>query len=137
MRLSSRPALVAGVVALLLALPTGAAAQAGAVPVTGAEIDGWFAADQMAIAGISLANGCHWIARGPKERRHQSVHCANQAPFSVVGEARLDGDRLCSKFSYPDGSRLDACQQIVRVGDNKYEIRVDGVARSVFYRLLR
>ena len=123
--------------AVLAVLPFGAWAQTAAQPVSGQEIEAWFAADQMAVAGISLANGCHWMTKGPKQSRYQTVHCANQAPFTVLGEARLEGDRLCSKFSYPDGSRLDACQEIVRVGENKYEMRVGGVARSTLCRLLR
>lgn len=126
-----------GATAMLIALPLGALAQTAPQRVSGQEIESWFAADQMSVAGVSLANGCHWITNGPKERRTQSVHCLNQPPFTVVGEARVDGDRLCSKFSYPDGSRTDFCQEIFRIGDNKYEARVGGVARNVFYRLVR
>jgi hypothetical protein len=126
-----------GATGLLLALPLGALAQTAPQRVTGQEIESWFAADQMSVAGISLANGCHWITNGPKERRNQSVHCLNHAPFTVVGEARVEGDRLCSKFVYPDGSRLEACQEVFRIGDNKYETRIGGGARGVFYRLLR
>jgi hypothetical protein len=113
-----------------------AAAQAAPVTVTGAEIEGWFAADEMAVAGVSKVNKCHWITKGPGTARTQTVYCPNLAPFTITGEARVEGDRLCSKFVYPDGNRFEGCQEIVRVGDNKYEGRVNGVVRNVFYRLI-
>jgi hypothetical protein len=130
---------------LLLALATVAAvvpagnavAQAGAIKVTGTELQAWFASDQMAVAGISLSNGCHWITKGPGQARSQTIYCPNAAPFTITGEARVEGDRLCSKFTYPDGTKFEGCQEVYRVGDNRYEARVDGVARNVFYRLTR
>jgi len=126
-----------GVAVCALGFPLAVLAQSAPGQVSGQEIESWFAADQMSVAGISLMNGCHWITNGPKERRYQSVHCLNQPPFTVTGEARVEGDRLCSKFTYPDGSRLDACQDIFRIGENKYEARVNGVPRNIMYRLVR
>lgn len=110
---------------------------AGGVRVTGAELESWFAADQMAVAGVGLNNGCHWITKGPLSARSQSVYCPNSAPFTVTGVARIQDDQLCSVFNYPDGSRFEACQEIYRVGDNRYEARVGGVVRNIMYRLLR
>lgn len=121
------------------ALPFASLAQPAALApgqVSGAEIKAWFDADEMAVAGMSLGNSCAWIARGTTPRR-QTIYCPNTDPFTVMGEASIVGDQLCSKFSYPDGSKLDACQAIVKVGDNKYELRINGVARNVFYRLVR
>jgi hypothetical protein len=118
-------------------VPREAAAQPSAVQVTGAEIEAWFAADQMAVAGINVINGCHWINKGPGTARSQTVYCPNSQPFTVTGEARVDGNRLCSKFTYPDGSRYEGCQEIFKVGENKYEARLNGATRTLFYRLVR
>ncbi len=113
-----------------------AAQSLSGVRVTGAEIEAWFASDQMAVAGIG-ANNCHWITKGSLQARSQTVYCPNSALFTVTGQAQIQDNRLCSKFVYPDGSRFEACQEIFKVGDNKYEARVDGVPRNIFYRLIR
>ena len=130
---------VAALAAALTAcgVPGQAAAQTSPVMVTGAEIESWFAADEMAVAGFGLSNNCHWMTKGPKAERTQTVYCPGAKPFTVVGEARLEGNKLCSKFVYPDGSRFDTCQEIFKVGENKYEGRAGGVHRTTFYRLLR
>ena len=118
-------------------LAGGAAAQPAAVQVTGAELEAWFAADQAALAGVNVINNCHYIAKGSFAARSQAVFCPNAQPFIVTGEARVQGNQLCSKFVYPDGARLDACQDIFKVGENKYEGRLNGSPRSFFYRLIR
>ncbi len=88
---------VAGVVASTMSVMVPqAAAQPAETRVTGAEIEGWFAADQMAVAGLNVINGCHFINKGPGSARVQTVYCANTAPFTVTGEARVEGKRLCS-----------------------------------------
>lgn len=130
-----RVLLTAAAVAILPASEAAAQPLSG-VRVTGPEIEAWFASDQMAVAGIG-ANNCHWITKGPLQARSQTVYCPNSASFTVTGLAQVQDDRLCSKFVYPDGSRFEACQEIFKVGDNKYETRVDGVPRNVFYRLIR
>ncbi|MCU0967401.1 MAG: hypothetical protein MUF03_01050 [Rubrivivax sp.] len=107
------------------------------VQVTGAEMESWFAADQMAAVGIAIANGCHWITKGPLDPRSQTLHCPGAASFIVMGVARIQDDQLCSSFSYPDGNKFEACQELYRVGENKYEARVNGVVRNVMYRLIR
>jgi hypothetical protein len=115
-----------------------AAAQAASPAlVTGDELQAWFASDQMAVAGINLSNGCHWLTKGPMQARWQTVFCPNAEPFTVKGEAQVQGHRLCSKFVYPDGSRFEGCQEIYRIGQNRFENRIDGVPRSVFYRIVR
>jgi len=113
------------------------AAQPSAVQVTGAEMEAWFAADQMAVAGANVNNNCHWIAKGVGTARSQTVYCPNSEPFTVTGEARVDGNRLCSKFIYPNGSRFEGCQEIFKVGENKFEGRLNGATRTIFYRLVR
>jgi len=64
------------------------------VRVTGVELEAWFAADQMAVAGIG-SNNCHWITKGPLQARSQTVYCPNSAPFTITGQAQLQEDRLC------------------------------------------
>lgn len=107
------------------------------VRVSGAELEAWFAADQMAVAGVGVGNGCHWITKGPLSARSQTVYCPNASPFTVTGVARIQEDQLCSAFSYPDGSKFEACQEIYRVGENRYEARVGSTVRNIMYRLVR
>jgi hypothetical protein len=106
--------------------------------VSGAEIQSWFDADGFAMAGINVGNKCYFMARTNSDGRRQIIDCPNQpSTFSVFGEGKVVGNQLCSKFGYPDGSKIDRCQDIFKVGDNKYEIRVGGQVTSVFQRLLR
>jgi hypothetical protein len=80
-----------------------------------------------------------------RQERRDAAQCVgsrgpgpgNAHPFTAVGEARVDADRLCSTFTYPDGSWFDARQEIFKAGENKYEGRVNGVARTIFHRLSR
>jgi len=126
---------VAGMVGL--AAGGGALAQMSAtLRVSGAELAEWFARDQMAVAGIGFPSYCHYVVKGPGDARSQTLYCPNSAPITVIGQARIEGDRLCSEFVYPNGTRYQGCQEMFKVGENKYEARVDGVARSVFYRLI-
>lgn len=132
-------ALTAALAALTLTTALPAAAQNNPVrtPVTGAQLQQWFDTDQFTIAGVNVLNQCFFIARGTGIARSQTVYCPTMAqPFTVVGEAKVVGDQVCSKFSYPDGSKLDACQDVVKVGDNKYELRTGTTLRSVIYRLI-
>jgi hypothetical protein len=125
---------------LLLAVPLAAAAQSpapGPDGVSGAELQTWLDSDGMAVAGMFLRNGCYFMAQGTGNRRQQSVKCAGREPFAVIGEASVKGNQFCSKFSYPDGVVADVCQDVVRVGDNKYQMRNAGSQPTVvFYRLL-
>ena len=106
--------------------------------VSGAELQAWLDADGFPVGGVNLGNGCHFIAKGKDLARIQTIFCPNMAqPFNVTGEIKIVGNQMCSKFSYPDGSKLDACQDVFKVGDNKFEVRVGGTARSVLYRLVR
>lgn len=118
-----------------------ALAQASALApgqVSGAELQSWLDADGMPFAGINLVNGCHFIAKGKDTARIQTIFCPTMTqPFTVTGEIKIVGNQMCSKFTYPDGNKLDACQDVIRVGDNKFEVRLGGAARSVLYRLVR
>lgn len=106
--------------------------------VSGAELQAWIDADGFAVGGLNLVSGCHFIAKGKDQARIQTIFCPTMAqPFSVTGEIKVVGNPLCSKFTYPDGSKLDACQDIFKVADNKLEVRVGGSARLVLYRLVR
>lgn len=129
------------VAAMAWAAPGSAWAQAAPLApnqVSGADLQAWLDADGFAVGGINVINGCHFIAKGKDLARIQTIFCPTMAqPFTVTGELRIVGNQMCSKFSYPDGSKLDACQDIFKVGDNKYEVRVGGTTRSVLYRLVR
>lgn len=128
-----------GAAAALIAVVPGWAQGDALAPgqVSGAEIQAWLDADGFAIAGVNLVNGCYFMIRSNADGRRQTIDCPNQfAPFSVLGEAKVVGNQFCSKFTYPDGTRNDACASFFKVGDNKYEIRA-GRTASVFYRLLR
>lgn len=122
------------------ALPLGGLAQPAALApgqVSGAEIQSWFDADAMTVAGLNLVKGCAFMAQGTAPRR-QTVYCPTMlAYFTVTGEAKVVGHQLCSNFTYPDGSKVEACQDVFKIGDNKYELRVNGTPRVVIYRLLR
>jgi hypothetical protein len=136
MRSSKLKSLVAVAVVAILPVTATVAQGPSGVRITGAELEAWIASDQMAVAGIG-SNDCHWITKGPLDARSQTVYCPNSAPFTITGQAQVRDEQLCSKFMYPDGSRYEACQEIYKVGDNKYEARVGGVARNIFYRLVR
>ena len=106
--------------------------------VPGSEIQSWIDADGFAIGGVNVQNGCYFLIRSGPYGRRQTIDCPNQpTPFNVFGEGKVVGDLFCSKFDYPDGSKMDSCSSVVKVGENKFELRTGGSVRSVFYRLLR
>lgn len=106
--------------------------------VSGAELQAWVDADGFAVGGINVTNGCQFIAKGKDKARIQTIYCPDLAqPFTVTAEFRIAGNQMCTKATYPDGSQLDACQDVFKVADNKYEVRVGGILRSVLYRLVR
>ena len=132
-----RPFLFAAAIA---ALPLVGLAQPAALApgqISGAELQAWIDADGMALGGVNVTNGCTFMVKGAP-KRYQTVHCPGVSePFTVVGEMKVAGNQACAKFVYPDGSKLEACQDAFKVGDNKYEFRVGGTTRTVFYRLMR
>jgi hypothetical protein len=138
--LVARTAALAATFALLPTLPLPAHAQASTSSpelVQGSEMQSWLDSDGMAVAGMFLRTGCYFMAQGPGTRRQQSVKCPGMEPFVVTGEARVEGNRFCSKFRYPDGVLLDLCQDVIRIGDNKYQMRGAGSQpTTIFYRLL-
>ena len=106
--------------------------------VSGAELQAWLDADGFAIGGVNLGNGCHFIAKGKDLARIQTVYCPTMAqPFTVTGEVQIVGNQACSKFVYPDGSKFEGCQDLFKVGDNKFEFRTNGTVRTIVYRLVR
>ncbi len=131
------------VTAVAVALSAGGAAYGQGTPlaagqVPGSEIQGWLDGDGFAMAGLSLANGCFFMARSNADGRRQTVDCPSQAsPFTVLGEGKVVGNQFCSKFSYPDGSRSELCFEIYRIGENRYETRSGTMVRTVFSRLTR
>lgn len=105
--------------------------------VSGAELQAWLDADGLALGGITLGNQCQFLVKSKSGARHLSVICPNDmAPWTVKGEGKVVGNRWCSKFRYPDGSSSDSCEEFFKVGDNRYELRVDGQAKHRVYRLI-
>lgn len=114
------------------------AAPLAAGQVSGAELQSWVDADGLALAGISLQNGCNFFAKNKSGERHLTVFCAdNMAPWTVKGEGKVVGNQWCIKFRYPNGASDDHCEQFYKVGDNKYEIRLGDKVLNSAYRLVR
>ncbi len=132
------PRVVAAAVAAVLVMGS-PLAQTVTVPsqVLGAELQAWFDADGFAAAGINLSNGCYFISKGGGNERAQSIHCAGRPAFTVIGESRVVGNQICSKNSYPDGSTVAQCQDVFRIRENKYEMRVGDKPMTLMYRLVR
>lgn len=122
-----------------IALAGGVYGQAPLAPgqISGAELQSWYDADGFAAAGINLLNGCYFISKGSGAERTQSIHCTSRTPFTVVGESRVVGNQICSKNTYPDGNTVAHCQDVFRLGENRYEMRVDGRPTTLMYRLVR
>lgn len=132
---------VTAVAAISLGTHGGVLAQAAplaAGQLSGAELQALVDADGLALGGVSLRNGCQFMAKNRGAERHLSVFCdANVAPWTVKGEGKVVGDTWCTKFKYPDGSGQDGCEEFFKIGDNRYEIRAGGVPVSRVYRLIR
>ncbi len=124
---------------LVLALGPASADASPLLPdqVAGTDLQAWYDTDGFAAAGINLINGCYFISRGGGASRAQSIHCDGREPFTVIGESRVVGDQICSRNTYPDGSTVAQCQDVFRLGANKYEMRVAGRPTTLMYRLIR
>lgn len=103
--------------------------------VSGKQLQTWMDADGFMVGGLNLLNQCHFMARNTGTVREMAVFCPGQPMFVVRGEGRVQGDQLCSKFEYPDKTRLDACHEIVQVAEGRYEVRAGGQRRSVLQRI--
>lgn len=133
----SGAALAAAIALLAHGAALSQTAQLAPGQVSGAELQAWLDADGLALGGISLRDQCQFIVKTKNGDRHLSVFCPNDmAPWSVKGEGKVVGDRWCSKFRYPDGSASDTCEDFFKVGENRYELRVDGQPRHRVFRLV-
>lgn len=105
--------------------------------VPGAELQQWVDADGLALAGFDLRGSCQFMAKSNSATRHLSVFCpGDAAPWVVKGEGKVVGNSWCVKFSYPNGTADNHCEEFFKIGDNRYEIRVNGIARNRVARLL-
>ena len=129
--------IVAAMVIVQVSGPLLAQTAAAQNQVLGPELQAWYDADGFAAAGINLSNGCYFISKGGGTERAQSIHCATRPPFTVIGESRVVGNQICSKNTYPEGNTVAQCQDVFRIGENKYEMRVDGRPMTLMYRLVR
>lgn len=76
-------------------------------------------------------NGCAFmVVNFSPARREQYFDCFNQSG-TAKGSARVDGDKLCTKWDYRD----EQCNEVFRIGEHQYEtIGLEGrVIR--YYRL--
>jgi len=97
----------------------------------------WVTADGLAVGGITLANGCQFLGKNRLTERHLSVMCrGDSAPWTVKGEGKVVGDTWCTKFKFPDGTTQDRCDELFKIGENKYEFRAGGVPVNRVYRLV-
>ena len=135
---------VTAVAAIFLGAHGGVLAQAAplaAGQVSGAEMQAWVDTDGLTVGGITLRNGCQFMAKNrgtERHERHVTVICDNNmAPWTVKGEGKVVGDKWCSKFTFPDGNTQDQCDELFKIGENKYEFRAGGVPISSVYRLIR
>lgn len=105
--------------------------------VAGAELQKWVDADGLALAGLDLRRSCQFMAKNNSAERHLSVFCpGDTAPWAIKGEAKVVGDSWCVKFRYPDGTADQHCEEFFKIGDNRYEIRVNGTAQNRVSRLI-
>jgi hypothetical protein len=112
-----------------LVLTAAATAQPG-VKLVGAELEAMIQG-YVVTAGFNPANGCVFMAvNHSPSRREQYADCVQQAGLSK-GSARIDGDRLCTKYEYRD----ERCTEVYRVGDNRFELRGGDGPPILVYRL--
>lgn len=128
------------VLAAMLIAPAGLWAQTAQLApgqVSGAELKAWVAADGLAVAGFDLKRNCHFMAKNKQADRHLTVFCSDQpVPWTVKGEGKVVGNSWCVKFRYPDQTADEHCEEFFRLGENRYEIRLNGSAVDRVYRLV-
>lgn len=139
MRTSALAATTAVVAAILIAHPglSAQTAQLASGQVSGAELQSWVDADGLAVAGYDLKRNCHFMAKNKQADRHLTVFCSDQSgPWTVKGEGKVVGNSWCVKFRYPDQTADEHCEEFFRLGENRYEIRLNGSAVDRVYRLV-
>lgn len=105
--------------------------------VSGAELQRWVEADGLALAGFDLRGNCQFMAMNRGTVRHLALMCpGQQAPWTVKGEGKVVGNSWCVKFSYPNGTADDHCEEFFKLGENRYEIRMNGSAANRVSRLI-
>lgn len=104
--------------------------------VSGAQFQTWL--DQkFAFAGVNHQNGCHLMTVGDARARIQFLSCPDGFADKLLGSARVQGNMHCATFAYPGRPAQEQCREWFKVGENKYEARVNGVATSTQYLLLK
>ena len=92
---------------------------------------------KFAFAGVNHQNGCHLMTVGEAKARIQFLSCPDGFAEKLLGSARVQGNMHCATFAYPGRPAQEQCREWFKVGDNKYEARVNGVATSTQYLLLK
>jgi len=97
----------------------------------------WVAADGLAVGGVALGIACQFLGINRGTERHLTMMCNHDsAPWTVKGEGKVVGDTWCTKFTYPNGTTQDRCDELFKIGENKYEFRTRGVPVNRVYRLV-
>lgn len=104
--------------------------------VSGAELQAWVDADGLALGGVGLEDKCRFFAQSRGLDRYVGGLCpGNFAPWVVKGVGKVVGNSWCVKFSYPDGSSTDGCEEFFKMADSSLEIRRGGKPVYRVYRL--
>ena len=89
------------------------------VKVSGTELQTWLSR-YWVLAGTNDKAGCvFFIVSHSAEKREENFHCPTSGWGVRQGTARVDGDRLCTKWT----NKSEICDEVYRVGENRYETR--------------
>ena len=119
------------VVGALLVAPAALAQQSIKQPVqvSGETLQAWLSKG-FAYAGLNHTLGCVFIVIG-KDRPTQFYSCQDGNSDTVKGTRRVEGDTICSTWPY----RNERCSAWFQVGENRYELRNNGVRTHTIYIL--
>ena len=125
--------LVLGMAALALT-PLAWSHEPGKPPrrVPAAEVLQWVS-DDSAVAGFNHRNHCVFLNTGPLTRRIQYYSCPDGASGTIIGSIRIKGDTVCAIFE--DLKDSSGCYEWHEIGENKFQMRINGILRHTVYRL--
>jgi hypothetical protein len=127
-------AFLAGALVFIGACAHAQTTTSSAVRVSGPHLQLWL--DQkFTSAGVNHTSGCFFMTTGAANARVQFLSCPDGWSDTLKGSARVVGDTLCYTFPYPDQPLAERCREWYWVGDNKVEMRANGVAFSTGYIL--
>jgi hypothetical protein len=103
------------------------------VKLTGAEIQELFFKKPGVAAGIDHRNKSVWIlwAEGDKREVYWRSLAIPGWSGSDTTTARIEGDKPCMKWTWGP----ERCPEIYRIGEDKYESRLNGNLKNIYYKL--